>query len=255
MSWIEALVLGCVQGVSEFLPISSSGHLILVPWLLNWGDPGLSFSVFLHLGTTLALLIYFFGDLWGIFIAGLKSIIERRVGYDMERMLFWWIFWGTLPAVVAGLSFGDWIEAHLRSPLLVAFFLAAVGFLIFWIDLRFPANRQLEEMTRAESFLIGLAQACALIPGVSRSGSTIAMARRLGFSRHAAARFSFLLSVPIIVGALVLESRHLLGRAGSELGWGYLMTGLLASFFSGLICIHLFLQFLKHASLKVFAWY
>jgi|LakMenEpi03Aug12_release.lakeMendotaPanAssembly.Ray.scaffolds.fasta_scaffold255559_2 undecaprenyl-diphosphatase len=255
MSWFEALVLGAVQGISEFLPISSSAHLVLVPWVFGWKDPGMAFDIFLHLGTAAALILYFFIDLWGIFMAGLKSIIERRIGFEVERMLFWWIVLGTIPAVIVGLIFGDWIEANLRSPLLVAFFLAAAGFLMFWIDSRYPSGRSIEEMKGSDSIAIGLAQALALIPGVSRSGSTISMARLLGFNRHAAARFSFLLSVPVVLGALALEGRKVIGQLGGEMSVGYLVTGFLASFIVGILSIHVLLQFLKHASLRGFAWY
>jgi undecaprenyl-diphosphatase len=112
VSWLEAFVLGAVQGFSEFLPISSSGHLVLVPWIFGWKDPGLAFDVFLHLGTVLALVLYFWGDLWRIFFAGLQSIWEIRVGFEIERMLFWWIIVGTIPAVVLGFTCGDWIENY-----------------------------------------------------------------------------------------------------------------------------------------------
>ncbi|NBT57753.1 undecaprenyl-diphosphate phosphatase [bacterium] len=139
--------------------------------------------------------------------------------------------------------------------MLVAFFLASVGFLIFWMDWQYPSTRTIEEMTGLEAFLIGLAQACALIPGVSRSGSTLAMARRLGFNRHAAARFSFLLSVPIVFGALALEGRKLVGHLGGEVGLDYMVGGLLSSFIVGILSIHFLLQFLKQSSLMVFAWY
>lgn len=255
MSVFEAFVLGAVQGFSEFLPISSSAHLVLVPWIFGWKDPGLAFDVFLHLGTVLALLLYFWGDLWRIFFAGLQSIWERRIGFEVERMLFWWISLGTVPAVVVGFTLGDWIESYFRSPLLIAFFLAAVGFIIYWVDERFTALRSIEEMSLGDSIAIGIAQACALIPGVSRSGITIAMARRLGFSRYAAARFSFLLSVPVMMGALALEGRKIFTAGEGGLSTSYLVVGLLSSFVVGLLSIHFLLEFLKQASLKVFAWY
>jgi len=255
VSWFQAFILGAVQGFSEFLPVSSSGHLVLVPWIFGWQDPGLAFDVFLHLGTACALILYFWSDLWRIFWAGLRSVWERRVGYDVDRMLFWWIVWGTIPAVVLGFSIGDWIEATFRSPLLVAFFLALFGFIIYWFDERYPATRSLEELSWADSLLIGFAQALALIPGVSRSGSTMAIARRLGFNRYSAARFSFLLSVPVVMGALGLESRNILSQLGGSISLGYLVTGFLSSFFVGLISIHFLLEFLKQASLRVFAWY
>lgn len=255
MSTWEAIVLGSVQGISEFLPISSSAHLVLVPWVLGWSDPGLAFDVFLHLGTATALLLYFWSDLWRIFFAGLQSIWERRIGFDMDRMMFWWIAVGTVPAVLGGLFLGDWIEANLRSPLLIAFFLAFVGFLIYWFDWQYPSSRPVEEMGSLDALAIGFAQAFALIPGVSRSGSTIAMARRLGFTRHAAARFSFLLSVPVVLGALTLEGRHVTQQLGGTLTVSYLVAGFLASFIVGILSIHFFLNFLRQASLKIFAWY
>lgn len=255
MSIWEGIVLGAVQGLSEFLPISSSGHLIVIPWLFNWKDPGLSFDVCLHLGTALALILYFFGDLWRVFFAGLSSLWERRIGFEFDRLLFWWIVVATIPAVIAGFTLGDFIEAHFRSPSMVAFFMASVGFLMFWMDWQYPATRSIEEMTTGESFLIGIAQAFALIPGVSRSGSTIAMARRLGFNRHAAARFSFLLNVPVVLGALALEGRKVLGPSAEPISLGYLIGGLVSSFVVGILSIHFMLQFLKQSSLRIFAWY
>lgn len=256
MSLIEAIILGAIQGVSEFLPISSSGHLVLVPWIFGWKDPGLAFDVFLHLGTTLAVILYFWSDLWRIFISGILSVIQRKRGFDLDRLLFWWISIGTLPAVAAGLSLGNQIEFYFRSPLLVAFFLAFVGFIIYWVDEKYPSTRSFEDMKTADALWIGLAQACALIPGVSRSGATIAMARRLGFQRQTAARFSFLLSVPVILGALALEGKKISGHlSGAEVEMTYWIGGLISSFVFGILSIHLLLQFLKHASLKVFSWY
>lgn len=256
MSLIEAIILGGIQGVSEFLPISSSGHLVLVPWVFGWKDPGLAFDVFLHLGTTLAIIFYFWTDLWRIFFAGILSVVQRKRGFDLDRLLFWWISVGTVPAVILGLSLGDQIETYFRSPLMVAFFLAFVGFLIYWMDEKYPAIRSFDEMKTSDAIWIGLAQACALIPGVSRSGSTIAMARRLGFQRQIAARFSFLLSVPVVLGALALEGKkisgHLMGLEGEITYW---VGGLISSFVFGILSIHLLLQFLKHASLRVFSWY
>jgi len=256
LNLFEAIILGAIQGVSEFLPISSSGHLVLVPWIFGWKDPGLAFDVFLHLGTTCALIIYFWSDLWRIFISGILSIWQRKRGFDLDRLLFWWIGVGTIPAVIMGLMLGNQIEAHLRSPLIVAFFLAFVGFLIYWVDEKYPSTRSLEEMKTTDAIWIGLAQACALIPGVSRSGATIAMARKLGFQRQTAARFSFLLSVPVILGALALEGRKIGGHfGGAETNATYWIGGLISSFVFGILSIHLLLQFLKRASLQVFSWY
>lgn len=255
MSILEAIVLGLVQGLTEFLPVSSSAHLILFPWFFKWQDPGLAYDVFLHLGTLLALFIYFFGDLWRLGCAGLQSVLERRIGFEPDRIMFWMIFVGTIPGVVAGVVFHDLIESVFRNPHLIAVTLAFVGFLMFFIDERFPSLRRQEDMTFGEAILIGIAQAFALIPGVSRSGATITMARRLGFNRETAARFSFLLSSPIIFGAALKESVGVLSEIGSGFDWTSVLIGCATSFISGILAIHFLLLFLRNSSLALFFWY
>jgi undecaprenyl-diphosphatase len=255
MTLFQAFILGLVQGLTEFLPVSSSAHLILVPWIFKWTDPGLAFDVFLHLGTLAAIMIYFFRDIWDLAKGGLESILDRRIGYDKKRILFWMLVIGTIPAAVAGMLFHEQAEESLRSPLLIAVTLSFVGFLIFWIDGRYPLLRRMDEMTLKDALLIGCAQAFAIIPGVSRSGATMTMARRLGLNREAAARFSFLLCMPIIAGAGLMESRHLINDMGDGLAWSYLWTGFFSSFFFGLAAIHLLLSYLRNADLAIFFWY
>jgi undecaprenyl-diphosphatase len=251
----QAVVLGLVQGLTEFLPISSSAHLVLFPWLLGWKDPGLAFDVFLHIGTLGAVAIYFSSDWIRILQAGITSIIERRIGWDRDRMLFWYLIFGTVPAAAAGFLFHDYFGATFRSPLLIAVALGFVGFLLFWIDGKFPALRPMEDMTLRDAVWIGMAQATALIPGVSRSGATMTMGRLLGLNREAAARFSFLLSVPIIVAAAAFELRNLLDQGSLGMPLSYLISGMVAAFITGILSIFFLINYLKSADFSLFAWY
>lgn len=255
MTTLQACILGLIQGLTEFLPISSSAHLVLTPWFLNWEDPGLAFDVFLHMGTLCAIGIYFFRDLLGLARAGLQSILERRIGFERERVFFWMIVIGTIPAALAGAIFHKHAEDLFRSPLLIAATLAFVGFIIYWVDGQYPWLKRLEELTFTDALLIGVAQAFAIVPGVSRSGATMAMARKLGFNRESAARFSFLLCFPIILGAGLMEGRHLLNEIGDGMQWSFLLSGFLMSFFSGLAAIHFMLTWLRSADLAIFFWY
>ncbi len=255
MDLFQSFILGMIQGVTEFVPVSSSAHLILFPWLMKWEDPGLTFDVFLHLGTLIALFIYFFKELWGIAMGGLQSILERRIGFEPDRMLFWWIVLGTIPGAVAGVLFNDYAETVFRNPLLIAMTLSLVGFIIFWVDRQYPALRKMDELRFFDVLCIGCAQAFAIIPGVSRSGSTMGMGRLLGFSRDAAAKFSFLLCTPIILGAIVSKIKPLIESLGHGMDWKYLVVGFLSSFFFGLISIHFMLRYLRSSSLALFTWY
>jgi len=255
MELFQAFILGMIQGVTEFVPVSSSGHLILFPWFFKWQDPGLAFDVFLHLGTLIALFIYFFKELWAIAVGGIQSVIERRVGYEPDRLLFWWIVIGTIPAAVMGVLFNDYAETVFRNPLLIAMTLSFVGFLIYWVDGQYPALRRLEELRLFDVLWIGVAQSVALIPGVSRSGATMGMGRLLGFSRDAAAKFSFLLCTPIILGAVVTKIKPLIEQSGQGVDWKFFAVGLTSSFFFGILSIHFMLRYLRNSSLAIFTWY
>ena len=255
MELTQPIILGMVQGLTEFIPVSSSAHLVLLPWFFNWQDPGLAFDVFLHLGTLFAIFVYFFRDLFEILQGGIASVLERRIGFDPHRRLFWMLVVGSIPGAVAGVLFNHLAEETFRAPLLIAVLLSLVGFIILWVDGQYPTLRRFEDMDLGTSFLIGVAQAFAIIPGVSRSGSTMAMGRRLGFSRDAAAKFSFLLCVPIILGAVIVKAPHLINHVGVEFSWNYVLAGFCSSFVFGLISIHFMLSYLRHADLAIFTWY
>jgi len=255
MTIYQAVILGIVQGVTEFLPISSSAHLILFPWLLGWKDPGLAFDAFLHLGTIVAVGAYFFGDFWRIFRAGIVSILERRLGFEAERYQFWMLVLGSIPAGVAGYFLHETVEAGLREPLVIAVSLSLVGFLLYWVDGKFPAMRRIEDLKFRDALWIGVAQAFAIIPGVSRSGATMTMGRFLGMNREASAKFSFLLSFPIITAAGIFKSRELWDQGAMEIPTSVLASGFVASVIFGLLGIHFLLSFLRVADFALLAWY
>ncbi len=255
MTFTQSFVLGMVQGITEFLPISSSAHLILVPWFFRWQDPGLAFDVFLHLGTALGVILYFVRDWWALIRAGVASIVDRRIGFDKDRVLFWVIVLGTIPAGIVGLLFEHVAEEYWRSPLLISVSLASVGYLLYWIDSKYPTLRGIEEVRMKEALMIGIAQSFAVIPGVSRAGSTIAMGRFLNLNREAAARFSFLLSLPIVVAAGLHKGKDLLHVPAATLAPEHLTVGFLSSAFFGFISIHLLLRFVSGANYAFFAWY
>lgn len=246
----QALVLGLVQGLAEFLPISSSAHLALVPWLMRWQDPGLAFDVALHLGTLLALAWYFRREWIALTLAGLRVLRRRRVeGPDEARAMF--VVLATVPAGVAGLALGDLAESALRHPVSIAVALMVLGALLWWADRVMPTSRPLSEMTWRQAALVGLAQACALIPGVSRSGSTITAARALGFDRSSAATFSFLLSFPITLAAVLHEApKALVGGVTLPL-----VVGVGAAAVSSGVAIAVLLRYVSRRSYGVFAVY
>ncbi len=255
MTIFQSFILGAVQGVTEFLPVSSSAHLVLFPWVFGWKDPGLAFDCFLHLGTIVAVFFYFAGDWFRLIKAGFLSVIERKIGFETDRLLFWLLVLGSMPAGLAGFFFNQQAEDTFRSPLLIAMTLAGVGFLLYWIDGRYPSTRKLEDLRVKDAFWIGIAQACAVVPGVSRSGSTMTMARFLSMSRESAARFSFLLSLPITLAAGVFKGREVFQQSQIDLPMSVLMTGLAASLLFGLFSIHMLIRFLRVADFAIFAWY
>ena len=209
MNLFHAAVLGALQGFSEVLPISSSAHLILVPWLLNWPESGLTFDVALHLGTFLALSFYFRRDIIELTVSFFDAVTSRRLDTPARRLPFL-IIAATIPAAVVGKLFEDQIEAIFRSnPLLISSVLVLFGLILGLADYLGRKRMALDEITPAGALTIGLMQCLALIPGVSRSGITITAALMLGFTRESAARFSFLISLPIVAGAALLKSLHL----------------------------------------------
>lgn len=255
--YLRAILLGIVQAVTEFLPVSSSGHLILAPELFGEEASTLTFDVALHVGTLVAVLVYFWRDWLRIGRATLHDLREEGVtlrGWSMEARLGLLLALGSVPGALVGFFLGGWIEEEVRDPMVVAAMLIAFGLVLGATDRWGAQVGRLEDMTPGRSLLIGCAQAVALVPGVSRSGATISMARLLGFDRVSAARFSFLLSAPIVAGAggyKLLEA----ASNGDVVEWGPLIAGAVAAAVVGALVIRGLLAFLGRATLAVFVWY
>jgi len=251
--------MGIVQGLTEFLPISSAGHLILVPWLLGWDDrfvTSLAFTVVLHLGTLAALLLYFARDWIRLLAAGVASLRERRIGDDPSRRLAWVLLVATVPAGLIGVFLGDAVEANLRRPAIVAAALVVGAGVLWYADRVGRRDRGLDGVGFGGGLAIGVAQAVALVPGISRSGITIAAGRLLGLEREAAARFSFLLATPTIAGAGLFELYRLArGETGTSPDAAVLVVGLVASAVTGLLAIHGLLGWLRRRGVSVFVVY
>ena len=256
---LQALIMGIVQGLTEFLPVSSSGHLILVPYLFGWDDAfitSLAFSVMLHLGTLIALLVYFRADWLRIIPAGFAALRHRSFAGDPDRKLAWLLVAATIPAAVVGFLFSDIFETTIREPALVVVTLVIGGVILFVADAVGPETRRVDDVTFPIATGIGAAQALALIPGISRSGISISAGRFAGLDRPSAARFAFLMATPITAGAIVFEARKLLtGEAGVEVEVGALVVGLVASMIAGFAAIHFMLRYLRTRSLRIFVWY
>lgn len=248
----QVIVLALVQGLTEFLPVSSSAHLILLPYLADWPDQGLTFDIAVHVGTLLAVVIYFRHQLSNMVLDGWSSLKKgRAVG---ESKMLWLIVAATLPAGVAGLILELLVPGGLRSPLLIAGATVGFGLLLWWADAAGGQLRDERGIGIKDAILIGLAQALALVPGTSRSGVTITAGRALGLSRSAAARFSFLLSIPVIALAGGAKLYAALG-AGEATEWGALLLGTLLAFTSAYACIHYFLKIIARISLLPFVIY
>jgi undecaprenyl-diphosphatase len=256
---LQAIVLGVVQGLTEFLPISSSGHLIVVPALLGWDDPfieSLAFSVMLHVATLGALLIYFFRDWVRLIPAGLATLRDRSFRDDPDRRLAWLLVVSTVPAVIVGLALDDLIETAFREPRLVAMTLVAGGVILWLADRVGSRSRGVDELTFRTALGIGAAQALALIPGVSRSGMAISAGLFAGLDREAAARFAFLMATPITAGAGIWEARKILaGEAGVDLPMVPLLAGMLASLVAGLLAIAFVMRYLRSNGVGLFVVY
>ena len=252
MNALQAIVLGLVQGLTEFLPISSSGHLRIVPALFGWEDPGAAFTAVIQLGTMAAVLLYFRADLWRIASAWLRSLRDRSVRGDLDARLGWYIILGTIPIGVLGLAFKDPIETEFRSLELIGTTLIVFGLVMLAAEAVSRRDRPLREITRRDGFLIGCAQALALVPGVSRSGATISAGLFLNFDRAAAARYSFLLSVPAVVLSGLFELRHA-GEGNLPIGATAIAT--LLAFVTGYASIAFLLRYLARHSIGVFVGY
>ena len=252
MNLLQAIVLAVVQGVSEFLPISSSGHLILVPHFLGWPDQGLAFDVAVHVGTLLAVLIYFRQQLGSLLRAWLGSLLQRTSNADSR--LAWQLLVATIPVGLCGVLFGDFIEQHFRRPEFVAATLAFFGVVMYAADRFGRGQRDEYLLSWPQALAIGVAQALALMPGTSRSGITMTAGRALGLTRSAAARFSFLLAVPGIGAAGAYEGLKL-ATGAAPVDWLPMGVGLVFSALSGIACIHFMIRFIERIGLLPFTIY
>jgi undecaprenyl-diphosphatase len=257
----QAIILAVVQGLTEFLPISSSAHLILIPDLLHWQDPGIAFDVALHLGTLIAVLLYFFREWIQLTLCGLGFHYPKRASEQMvmqNQRLFWYLVAGTIPGALVGFFFEHWIEENLRSPIPIASAMIVIALLMWYAEYSARLTRRIEQTSLGDSLAIGTSQALALFPGVSRSGVTITTGLFRGMTREAAARFSFLLSTPLIAGAAAKEAPKLLKlhHAGTlDLPQSTLIASIAVSAVVGFIVIAFFLKYLQTRTLKIFIYY
>ncbi len=256
---IQALIMGLTQGLTEFIPVSSSGHLVLIPWLFGWKDPfidSVAFTVILHMGTLVALLAFFWRDWVKLIPAGLAAIRDRSFKGDPDRKMAFLLIVATIPAVLVGPVFESKLEDLVREPARIALMLC-VGAAILWLADRWGSKRRDENsLTFLEALGIGVAQVVALVPGISRSGVSISAGLWMGLNREAAARFSFLMATPVIGGAGIWEARKFLtGEAGPSPEINVVLIGFLAALVSGFVAIRFMLEFLKRQPLTAFVVY
>jgi undecaprenyl-diphosphatase len=255
MELLRAIILGAVQGLTEFLPISSSGHLILVPALFRWPDQGLAFDAGLHLGTLAALLVYFWRDWWEMTLAGLRDVFRGHLVHrrpDPRTRLLLLLALATIPAAIAGLLLDSWIEENLREPWIVVVSLVVVATIMLAADRLGTLDRTVAGVSVPDAVIIGIAQACALVPGVSRSGATISAGLTRGLTRNDAARFAFLVGTPTIAGAAMLKIGDITADPDE---FRHFLAGTVTSAIVGLAAIHLFLRYLRTRNLVPFVVY
>ena len=252
MSTIDVFILAIIQGLTEFLPISSSAHLILPSAVLGWKDQGLAFEVAVHVGTLLAVVLYFRKEVGSMAVAWFGTLKGERNNFDGK--LAWWIIFATIPAGLFGLLGKDFIEEHLRTALVIAATTLIFGFLLGFADIKAKQNKSIENLGFKGAMLIGLAQAIALIPGTSRSGITMTIGLMLGLSRENAARFSFLLSIPAIAMAGSYLTLKLILETGA-VDWSAMGLGSVLSFVSAYACIHYFLILVNKIGMMPFVIY
>jgi len=255
MSLLQALILGIVQGITEYIPVSSSAHLVLVPWLLGWPVSPFTFDVLVQWGTLVGVFVYFWGDLWDIVRAVLLGLAHRRPFETPAARMGWYIVLGTLPAVVFGFFLKDFFEAVFGAPVYVAALLLGTAAILVAAERFGRRERTAADFGWVDALVVGCWQVVALLPGISRSGSTIGGAMLRGFDRYSAARFSFLLSVPALLGAGVLAIGDLVNAGALAADLPALAIGFVAAAVSGYLCIRWLLGYLQRRSLIVFAAY
>lgn len=247
MTLLQAVVYGLVQGLGEFLPISSSAHLVLVPWLFGWTDPGLTFDVALHIGTLVAVIAYFWKDWWYLIIKGFTEVSSA------EGRLFWYLVVATIPGGIGGFLLEKKAETVFRDPLLIALMLIVMGVFLYAADRWGTKKKGMDSITLPTSLGIGISQVLAIIPGVSRSGITMTTGLAAGLTRESAARFSFLLSAPIILGAALVKIPHLISHPSAITG--YFMAGVVVSCVTGFASIGFLLRYIQTRSFLPFVVY
>lgn len=254
MDFLQAVVLGLIQGLTEFLPISSSAHLRIFPAFFGWGDPGAAFTAVVQIGTELAVLIFFRHDIWRISTAWLGSLVhaERRGQHDAR--MGWYIIVGSVPIVLLGVALQDVIERDFRSLWLIATTLIVLGVVLGVADRFGGTDKTIRDMRLRDAALMGLAQAAALVPGVSRSGATLSMGRLLGYEREAATRYAFLLAIPAVVGAGVFQLRDI-PNGDNLYGWGPTLVATAVSFVVGYAAIAWLLRYVSTRSFAPFVIY
>lgn len=244
--YIQSLILGVVQGLTELLPISSSAHLTLIPWIFNWNEIPDSFDVALHFGTLLAIGLFFFKDWIELIKGGFNLVVKKEK--TVEGRMFWYIVLATLPGGIIGFLLDHFLEDKLKTPLIIATALIVMGILLYVVDKKCKSKITYEKMGLKETFLIGLSQALAFIPGVSRSGITMTMGRFLNVDRESVARYSFMLSAPIVLAATVFKFSSFVFNP-------QFFIGVISSFLVGVAVIKFLMQYLKKGSFKIFAIY
>jgi undecaprenyl-diphosphatase len=258
---LHAIILGIIQGLTEFLPVSSSAHLALIPWLLGWNDQGLSFDIALHVGTVLAVIVYFFRDWIQVIAEGFGISIGSDPAIRRNPKLLWLLVLGSIPAGIAGLLVKDLAENVWRNnQYLIGSMLILVGLFMWWADRQGSRRKDLGNVSATDSLSIGAAQALALVPGVSRSGITICAGLLRNLDRETAARFSFLLATPAIAGAAAKDAWDLMRHGGGMAGIPHdlrmaLLVGVIVSAITGALTIQFFLNFLRRRSLSFVVWY
>ena len=245
MNIFQAALLGVIQGLTELLPISSSAHLTIIPWIFNWNIPE-SFDVALHFGTLLAIGLYFFKDWLGLIKGGFNYIVKKE--RTVQGRMFWHIVLATIPGGIIGFLLDHFLSGNLNRPIIIALALIIMGIILYVVDKKAPSKVKYEQMTLKQTFLIGVSQALAFIPGVSRSGVTITTARMMKIERESAARYSFMLSAPIVLAATIFKFKDFV----FDLPF---VVGVLTSFIVGLLVIKFLLKFLQKGSFKGFAIY
>lgn len=244
---LKAVVLGVIQGLTEFLPISSSAHLRIFPELFGWGDPGAAFTAVIQIGTELAVLIYFWKDIWRIGSAWTLSLVRPEYRGTLDARMGWFIIVGSAPIVVLGVLLKDVIERDFRNLWIVATMLIVMGLILGLADRLSRGEKEIKQIDIRDAVLMGLAQAAALIPGVSRSGATLSMGRALGYERAAATRYAFLLAIPAVVGAGLFELKEI-PHGHNDFGWGPTITATVVSFLVGYAAIAWLLRYVSQHS-------